>query len=808
MPGRADGDNTTSPIRICVNSSLAGPGTIRAKVQAGRNVVFDKTAQITHGENWVDWEWHSGKLKDQHLEFSFTISDPKGRVVASDSQSVEKISTAILLASLDRIEQRLDGEFATLHLQCAAQGLPLDYPEAARTTIRQFLPLEREDARGREQRRAYFAIGDMNRSLDRSIAEMRACLANPKLARSTRRYQTGSVTLRGLTQTGTRVDGSNRKDEGPLFFCGYGHFNQVGKDMRLWPGYGVNLIQHATFGPSAVLPAEDRVDMKEIHNLIAVLDDAAAHNVRVDLLISPHYWPAWPAAKWPQIATGGFLGYPVDMPESKRVLEKFLRILIPAIRDKPALHSICLSNEPGFGAPTTAANTKSMWLTYLASVHGDIAGLNARWGSSFKSFDDVPMGGGPEDPASYDWMMFCKRRFASWHGWLGDVIHGMAPRLPVHSKVAAVFTLPSRSLIGNGADYELMGRVCDYNGNDCCSYEDRRHGYRSTWQMQGILYDMQRSFNRKPVFNSENHIVRDYSTSYTPPEHFRTVLWQGAVHGQGSTTIWVWDRATSSSHTWPFYGSVMDRPGCAEAVGVTCMDLNRFADEVTALQAVPAPVAIVYSNTSFLRNVDHMPAINRAYEALNFCGVRIDFLSDDQLAHGEGSRYKLIILPQVSHLPDDAAKALASLPGHVRVASLGSSPTRNAYGRPLPAELVGSIHAGAEVLDPAQGPMDLWPPLLRELDAHHALPEWSVVEARTGKPLWGVEWLPARISGRTVVNMVNLLDKPVDVKVLLRGKEVHARDLLSFGRPAVRTLEPETPVLAEIADGPLYSRTQ
>ena len=129
----------------------------------------------------------------------------------------------------------------------------------------------------KEQRRAYFAIGDMSRSLDRAITEMRACIDNAKLARSTRRYQTGSVSLRELTQTGARTDSAGRKDEGPLFFCGYGHFNQVGKDIPLWPGYGVNLIQHATFGPSAVLPSEDRVDMKEINNLLTVLDNAAAN---------------------------------------------------------------------------------------------------------------------------------------------------------------------------------------------------------------------------------------------------------------------------------------------------------------------------------------------------------------------------------------------------------------------------------------------------------------------------------------------------------------------------------------------------
>jgi hypothetical protein len=92
----------------------------------------------------------------------------------------------------------------------------------------------------------------------------------------------------------------------------------------------------------------------------------------------------------------------------------------------------------------------------------------------------------------------------------------------------------------------------------------------------------------------------------------------------------------------------------------------------------------------------------------------------------------------------------------------------------------------------------------------------SVVDATTGEPAWGVEWLPVTVGGRTVINMVNLTDKPVDVKII-RGEHViyermnapadirdvepslNAVDLLSLGgREKVKTLKPITPVLAEI----------
>ncbi len=44
--------------------------------------------------------------------------------------------------------------------------------------------------------------------------------------------------------------------------------------------------------------------------------------------------------------------------------------------------------------------------------------------------------------------------------------------------------------------------------------------------------------------------------------------------------------------------------------------------------------------------------------------------------------------------------------------------------------------------------------------------------------------------------MVNLLDTPVEVRVLRGLKHLEARDLLGVGQQKVKALKPETPVLA------------
>lgn len=801
-PGQVFGDNTPAFLGIMLQS--AASGKVAAAIMAGNEVMLRKEWPIKPGANTIEWDWNTGTRAVRNLDCIVRVYDEKGKVIASGERRIEKMSPGVLSADLDAIETRLK-EFDALYARCRAKGIPLDYPTVTRTMLTQFIPLERVDIRKGEIRRAGFAIKDFNRSLDGAMAEMKAYLRNPKSAPNAVRYRTGGLKIDGSSFVGGRQDAKGVESRGPVFFCGMGHFNQVRKDMYRWPGYGVNIIQ-IEVGPGVTFPKEDEVDLKPAQDIAKVLDEAAKKNVMVNILLSPHYFPAWVMAKWPHLAKGGggFLGFAVDEPEAKQVIEKFLRTVVPMFKDKPALHSFCLSNEPLFDRSQGTDNAKPMWTTYLAKTHGDVRTMNERYGTSYASFDDVPMPGNDsyDAPQFYDYCVFNQERFAGWHKWMADVIHEMAPEVPVHAKVMG-WTFFQRNTIAWGTSPEMFGQFGQINGNDCTMWPGGGPGGSIQWGTQNMVYDLQRSLNRKPIFNSENHLTPDGSTYYVPPEHFRTALWQGAIHGQGATTIWVWERALDPKnpnyvYTACFYGNVMDRPGCAEAVGRTCLDLNRFAAEVTALETKPAPVAIVYSVASMARNPRYTDAVGRAYTALNFCGVKIDFISEKQLVEGKGSQYRMLVLPEVTHLPKEAFQALCGLPSSTHLAVIGSVPAKDQYGAFMP--LGGNApRIGAAYADDVDAETVLWPGFRTLLQMIGALPEVSVVGAKTGEPVWGVEWLPADVKGRTVINMMNLSGKPVDVRITRNGKTMQARDLLSLGGAAtVSRLLPITPVLAEV----------
>jgi len=802
VPGQVNGDNKPASLNVSLFSSLPDGAKLVAAIKSGQDVLLDRSQALKPGDNTIDWQWNTGAKPYKKLVCSVRVLDAGGKVVALTSSKIGKLSPSAILADIAHTEERLK-EFDSLAAKCRARRIPLDYPMVTRTMLAQFIPLTRDDVKNGEERRAYYAVKDFKRSTEEAIAELKAYLANPEFAPIARRYQTGKVDIEGLSLVGTRKDSTGAESRGPLFFCGYGHFMQVRSDMPKWPGYGVNIIQHGEFGPSAVFPEEGKVDLSAVKTLIKALDDAAKNNVRVDFLISPHFFPQWYLTKYPHLMQGGggFLGYTVDAPEAQELIERYLRLVIPMVKDKPALHSLCLSNEPLFDRGAGAHNTRPMWESYLKRIHGDVATLNKLYHSDYAGFENVPIPGNGSygDPPFYDWCVFNQERFAGWHKWMADIIHEIAPEVPVHAK-AMWIPISWRQAVSLGEDPELFAQLSDMNGNDC-SIQPGGGDSGISWGEQNMFYDLQRSMAKKPIFNSENHLQPDGSSSYVAPEHYRAALWQGAIHGQGSTTIWVWERMVPE-HAWShsFYGNVMDRPGCAVAVGTTCLDLNRFSGQVTALQNARAPVAVLYSMASYARSDVYLGAIARAYTALNFCGVKIDFVSEKQLAAGKGAQYKMIVLPDATNVLDSIFDAITKLPASTRVVLIGDSLAMDPYNNKRSDDILAGLHSRSLRFAANADPKDvLWPSFLDELGRLGGLPEFAAVDTATGKPVWGLEWLTAKFGGNTIINMVDLRSKPMNVKIVSGGKTVAARDLLSLGgAERVKVLKPITPMLAEV----------
>ncbi|MBN2292066.1 MAG: beta-galactosidase [Pirellulales bacterium] len=705
---------------------------------------------------------------------------------------------------LGEIEQQRDKLHQHVQTLREAKKDPA-YPLVALTILDNFINFSREDLQREEVARAYDAVLQM-RALA-IAARMRNYL--PPVPR----YQTANVgrsfRLEGSKQLGTvRWPDGRIESERPLQFVGPGHFAQVKHDIEKANDYGFNIVQFE-IGPRSVLPSENGVNTDVIDQNLEIFDRAAKAPVAINLLISPHYFPDWAYVKWPHLrdAGGGFLQVDVYAPEARQVYEKYLRTLIPRIKDHPALHSICLSNEPIFINGEKSPHVRKKWHDWLRREHGDIGTLNRRWGSKHADFDsiDVPPSEKFESSPIYvDYMRFNRESFAEFHAWMAGIIRDMAPDVPLHAKIM-VHANFDRSLHGPWCvSPDLFARLSDINGNDCCKYYRGAGSWACDWLEENMGYDFQRSMGNKLVFNSENHLIPDRNLEPVPPEHIFNVFWQGAVHGQSATTTWVWER--SYSYTSDITGSILHRPLCTEAMGRAGLDLMRLAREVGALQNLPLEVALLWSPASIVRDREHTTLVKQVYEALNFQGVRLGFVTErqlrDNLANGklppQLANLKLIVASGVSGTPEATVEALHKFrKGGGRVLCVGPCFTYDEYGHKREVSQQEKPFTSIDMPSTTRELFDALRPMLSEAGITHPVK----LQTPDGQPAWGVEYLAAKHKGRLLVNLSNYLNEKQIVRVVEDSRPVVGIDLLSGKKigPEI-VLEPLQPVLLEKAE--------
>ena len=706
--------------------------------------------------------------------------------------SVEK-ARAILFSDRGSVEERLKKTAENLQAlkrkihQGREAGRPMAYLAADARVVESFLRYVRDDLA--EQDAGHRLRGLKAAAyIDRICAE--ALKADGAGNVAVPQYQTAPWTIR---------DGAFWQNERPVFFTGVGHFGQVREDIPILNDYGLNIIQFE-MGPANGLPSPDKVDLEAIRqNVVQWLDKAAAHNVAVNLLISPHYFPQWAFDADPahRQCGHGFVKFCIEAPNTRAVMEKWLDALMPLIAHHPALHSICLSNEPQYQG--RCGYERAAFQAWLKAKWGSIGKANEIYGTQFRRFEDIEL---PQDAAHYglyfDRWRFNQDRFVAFHQMLRGRIHRYDPNLPVHAKVMSqAFEDPGRFEVG--IDYERFPKLGSIAGNDCVMEftGERRGEYACDWQTMAMNYTLQHSVAPdSPIFNSENHLIGDGDTRYIPENYIRTVFWQEAIHGQGATTTWVWERGQSGD----LAENILTRANCVRAFGRVALDLQRLAPEVHALSRAPGNLSILYSYSSLLPSKDHVDEARAAFEGAYFAGAVTDFVTERQIESGKLGRYKLVVVPQVSHAPDAVVKGLNDfIQNGGTVLAVGRCFTHDEYGRARKQELVQSGRGRLVAY-----PDSLTAPAYREI-LNGLLDETKAtrpvrLKGVHGEPVWGVNVRAVETADRLLVNLLNLTREPQTVRMvtnfaarrtvnLMDGKEVESPFVLPPLEPVLLMLK-------------------
>ena len=649
--------------------------------------------------------------------------------------------------------QRSCAELRVLVPQLETRGIGAK-SRATLNVMETFFPWIQEDVARGFTNRAAREIQELASIGTNGIARAKRILAGTEKDFPVPRYRTSPIKISHAQTIADRMWPDGRTDRGPVFLTGFGHFGKVRQDLAKLPPLGCNILQ-MEIGPNSFLPNESTVVTNAIRSFTEAAARAQKENVGITLLLSPHYFPNWALQKWPHLADcadrHGFLKYCVYDPNAKGVIERFLRAIIPLVRGNPALHSICLSNEPETHTYGACRVLRERWPKWLAVRHRTIEAFNAKAKGKYSSFEEVPM------PASYsgnetsfelmEFVRFNREQFAAWHRWMADVIHEIAPEIPVHSKIMITTYLSGANATFYSVDPEAFSALSQYSGNDAYDfYLPTGFLWSHDWWRTEAGYDFQRAAFDIPIFNTENHIQPDRSKGYLPGSHTYTVLWQNALHGQAATTLWCWERAYDDGKS-DFNGLMPERPEAMESWAHCALDLARLAEDFAPLQNLPPAILIWLSTDAVLS--EGTASFGRCYRAATFLGQPLGVVSDVMLERfGKGGN---------APRPFDSARVIL-VPGATAISTevrAGLTRFRSEGG------VVLSVDASRE--------RALFEKLATEAAAWK-LPDYPRVRLpQSDKPVFGVETRGYRKDGAAYLSLCNHTRTPMPIRLERAG---------------------------------------
>ena len=656
-------------------------------------------------------------------------------------------------------------ELRTLVPQLESRGIGAK-SRATLSVLENFFPWIQEDVARGFTNRAMREVWEMARIASNGVDRAKRIIAGHEKDFPVPRYRTSPIQISHAQIIADREWPDGRRDRGPVFLTGFGHFGSVRRDLAKLPPLGCNILQ-MEIGPNSFLPNESAVVTNAIRSFTEAATRAAKENVGIILLLSPHYFPQWAKQKWPYLNDcgdkHGFLKYCVYDTNARTVIERFLRAIIPLVRGNPALHSICLSNEPETHTYGNCRVLRKKWPEWLAARHHTIEAFNARANTGYASFADVPMpascNGNTPSFALMEFVRFNREQFADWHRWMADVIHEIAPEIPVHSKIMITTYFSGSNATFYSVDPESFSALSQYSGNDAYDfYIPSGFRWSHDWWRTEAGYDFQRTVADIPILNSENHIQPDRSKGYLPGCHTYSVLWQNALHGQAATTLWCWERAYDDGKS-DFNGLMLERPEAMEAWAHCSLDLARLAEDFAPLQNLPPSILIWHSTKAVLAG--ESASFGRCYRVASFLGQPLGIVSDEMLERfGKGGGIsrpfdsaRVLLIPEQTTLTTEIRTGLD------RFQSLGG--------------IVSSVNDTSEHILFQK---------ITEASSAWKLPDYPrAKQPQSDSPVFGVETRGYRKDGVATLSLCNHTRTPQNVRLeragvnLITGEPVPAR---------------------------------
>ncbi len=538
------------------------------------------------------------------------------------------------------------------------------------------------------------------------------------------------------------------------------------------------------FDPNFISNARGKINPFKIKQLEASLNDNIGFvflgNKRVPDWAEDKYGPGF------KMREDTYTGYDIDNPGAREMMGYLLEGVVPLMsgtKDSELGYMLC--NEPHFY--TTKTGKKLDWASgpvseytfgkfrvWLREKHKSIAELNQLWDTNFTSFNnvviDIPIDNSLQGtPMWYDWQFFNNYRVTEWYQWLKGAFRENDLSAKIHLKVMP--NLWTNNKRGHGLNMEDLNILSDILGNDFGAENSYMWGGPKQWE-EKYSFDWRELCMGSDFFKS----VGPDKIMYNTELHF---LSKG-----GFREIWYWSRNADGSPNSKalngngYAGSLVQQPRIVNEVHSTMMDLNSYAEYITAMQRQRKPLRLFYSETSALNKPKHMDDVYELYESLFFEGLPLGFATEKIIKNQDNALWDMILIYKTEFVTADEFAALQRYLDNGGTILIDSgSLERDEYGRPHNKELFSSKGKLIQLESLDAFNMQA----LKVLKDKDLLPELKVTETNKNG-IKGCTWRTVKNrDGNKILSVTNLgkTDASLNIELIDTKYGTTCRDLLT-----------------------------
>lgn len=622
-----------------------------------------------------------------------------------------------------------------------------------------------------------FERSEVNLMLDKAIAD-----ANDLIAEKIKRKPTPLVDWSKVSIKGNQLIYNDK----PVYLADY---SWKPKTKELTEYYGN--LDGFLLSPNQIINNKLDVNSKVISEL-----KTKSNGNLGSIFMAHNNLPKWLAEQYPDIKYGGgkYTEYDIDNPITRQIQSNLLKATVPLIgTNQYAKLGYMLTNEPhwftakGVWATGSVSEiTKSNFRNWLKEKHRNIAELNRLWQTNFASFEDVkitiPIDKNLQGQAIwYDWVTFNALRVTDWFTFLKAEIQKSDPKANIHIKL--IPSMWSDNEKDHGLDFEELVKLSTVIGNDAGAIASYMWGPKEEWQDKyafefkdlSMPYDFFKSISPDKInFNSEVHYLSTtkFRDLYLKPEYARATYWLAYTSGMNIGQTWFWYRNEDGSlkdnkESTGYPGSLLQQPRILNEVTATVMDLNRYPNEIAALQNAKKPIRIYYSKTSAINKNNHMDDIYHLYESMNFDGTPLGFATPSIIQNQDNNNWATILIyktPFVTTDEFDAVQKYINNGGTVIIDK--ESFKKNEYGEQLNKVLnadKGKLVIVNDMAEMKAKNIDI-------LNLENQLPEINIIETNQLNAK-GCNWKTIKTKeGRIILSLINMGKTDATLNISLKNE--------------------------------------